>query len=136
MFSNAALRHTQLSVTMYKPETSYDEFLKKEQEKYPELILKDIQELTELVKTNNDLPSVPGTIFQRWEHLQLFNIFQSVCTVWISKTSRFISLIIIFDHFPTLLSYETSLVFDNLRNWYRKMLINFAFNDFLLFLEQ
>jgi len=50
---------------MYKPETSYDEFLKKEQEKYPELILKDIQELTELVKTNNDLPSVPGTIFQR-----------------------------------------------------------------------
>jgi len=47
---------------MYKPETSYEEFLKSEQEKYPELNLKDIEALKERLKENNDLPPIRGTV--------------------------------------------------------------------------
>jgi len=47
---------------MYQPETSYEEFLKSEQEKYPELNLKDIEVLTERLKANADLPPLRGTV--------------------------------------------------------------------------
>lgn len=47
---------------MYQPETSYEEFLKSEQEKYPELNLKDIEVLTERLKANVDLPPLRGTV--------------------------------------------------------------------------
>lgn len=47
---------------MYQPETSYEDFLKSEQEKYPELNLKDIEVLTERLKANVDLPPLRGTI--------------------------------------------------------------------------
>lgn len=47
---------------MYKPETSFEEFLKSEQEKYPELNLKDIEALKERLKENNDLPPIRGTV--------------------------------------------------------------------------
>jgi len=45
---------------MYTPETSYEEFIKKEQEKYPELNLKDVEMLKERVEANKDLPRIPG----------------------------------------------------------------------------
>lgn len=57
---------------MYKVDTTYEEFLKKEQEKYPELNLNDIESLKERVKSNNDLPYVRGT-----------NIYK--CRITISK---------------------------------------------------
>lgn len=50
---------------MYQPETSYEEFLKSEQEKYPELNLKDIEELKEKLKANDDLPPIRGTVLYR-----------------------------------------------------------------------
>lgn len=46
---------------MYTPETTYEEFLKKEQEKYPELNLKDIEVLKERCKANPELPLLRGT---------------------------------------------------------------------------
>lgn len=48
---------------MYKPETSYEEFLMKEQEKYPDLNLIDIESLKKLVKANEELPPINSTIF-------------------------------------------------------------------------
>lgn len=48
---------------MYVPETSYEEFLAKEQEKYPELNLIDIESLKKLVKANEELPPINSTIF-------------------------------------------------------------------------
>lgn len=45
----------------YSIETTYEEFLKKEQEKNPELNVNDIESLKEKVKTNADLPHVRGT---------------------------------------------------------------------------
>jgi len=47
---------------MYKPETSYEEFLKSEQVKYPELNLKDIEELKGRLEANVDLPPIRGTV--------------------------------------------------------------------------
>lgn len=46
---------------MYEPETSYEEFIEKEQQKYPELNLKDIETLKRKVQANEDLPSIRGT---------------------------------------------------------------------------
>jgi hypothetical protein len=46
---------------MYKVDMTYEEFLKKEQEKYPELKLNDIESLKERVKANTELPYVRGT---------------------------------------------------------------------------
>lgn len=46
---------------MYEVGISYEEFLKKEQEKYPELNLNDIESLKERVKANSDLPYIRGT---------------------------------------------------------------------------
>lgn len=48
---------------MYTPETSYEEFIKKEQEKYPELNLKDVEVLKGRVEANKDLPHISGMIF-------------------------------------------------------------------------
>lgn len=45
---------------MYTPETSYEDFLKGEQEKYPKLNLKDIEVLKERCKANEELSIVPG----------------------------------------------------------------------------
>lgn len=56
---------------MYEPGTSYDEYLEKEQQKYPELSLNDIEELTERVKDNDELPPVPGTTIIRQTVFQL-----------------------------------------------------------------
>lgn len=53
---------------MYKPETSYEEFLKKELEKNPELNLKDIELLKKRVEANEELPPINGMIFE-------YNIF-------------------------------------------------------------
>jgi len=47
---------------MYTPDTSYEEFITKEQQKYPELNLKDVEVLKRRVEANKDLPRVPG----RW----------------------------------------------------------------------
>ncbi|VVC28350.1 Cellular retinaldehyde binding/alpha-tocopherol transport,CRAL/TRIO, N-terminal domain,CRAL-TRIO lipid [Cinara cedri] len=43
---------------MYEPETSYDEFLKKEMEKHPELNLNDIELLKKQVEANKELPLI------------------------------------------------------------------------------
>lgn len=43
---------------MYKPEISYEEFLKKELEKNPELNLKDIEVLKKRLEANKDLPKI------------------------------------------------------------------------------
>jgi len=45
-------------IKMNKPDLSYEEFLKKEMEKYPELNLEDIEALQQQVKANKDLPPV------------------------------------------------------------------------------
>lgn len=48
---------------MYNLEIEYEEFLKKELEKCPELNLKDIEMLRERVKLNKELPPIRGKIF-------------------------------------------------------------------------
>lgn len=45
---------------MYEPDISYEEFLKKEQQKYPELNLDDIETLKKKVQANKDIHSVRG----------------------------------------------------------------------------
>lgn len=57
------LCETQSRFKMYTPETSYEEFIKNEQEKYSELNLKDIELLKARVEANKDLPHIPGMIF-------------------------------------------------------------------------
>lgn len=47
---------------MYKPELSYEEFIKKEQQKYPELNLNDIETLKKKCQANEDLPAIRGII--------------------------------------------------------------------------
>lgn len=47
-------------IKMYKTEMSYEEFLKREQEKNPELNIEDIDLLKKRVEANVDLPPVPG----------------------------------------------------------------------------
>lgn len=49
---------------MYKPETSYEEFLKSEQKKYPELNLNDIEVLKERLKENIDLSPIRSTVLK------------------------------------------------------------------------
>lgn len=46
---------------MYKLETSYEEFLKKELEKNPELNLKDIEVLKKRLEANKDLPEIESS---------------------------------------------------------------------------
>lgn len=46
---------------MYTADTSYEEFLEREREKYPELNLEDIETLTKRVQANQDIPPVSGT---------------------------------------------------------------------------
>lgn len=47
---------------MYEPDISYEEFIKKEQEKYPELNLDDIETLKKKVQANKDIHSIRGKI--------------------------------------------------------------------------
>lgn len=47
---------------MYEPDISYEEFIKKEQQKYPELNLDDIETLKKKVQANKDINSVRGKI--------------------------------------------------------------------------
>lgn len=47
---------------MYKPELSFEEFLKREQQKYPELNLNDIETLKKKCQANEDLPAIRGMI--------------------------------------------------------------------------
>ncbi|KAL5241385.1 hypothetical protein ACI65C_008795 [Semiaphis heraclei] len=59
---------------MYKPETSFEEFLKSEQEKYPELNLKDIEALKERLKENNDLPPIRDKLVVMFLHSSYFDV--------------------------------------------------------------
>lgn len=47
---------------MYDPDISFEEFIKKEQQKYPELNLDDIETLKKKVQANKDIHSIRGKI--------------------------------------------------------------------------
>ncbi|KAL4097282.1 hypothetical protein QTP88_022082 [Uroleucon formosanum] len=59
---------------MYKPETSYEEFLKSEQKKYPELNLNDIEVLKERLKENIDLSPIRNKLIVMFLHSNFFNV--------------------------------------------------------------
>lgn len=47
---------------MYKVDLSDEEFIKRQQEKYPELNLNDIETLKKKCQANGDLPAIRGMI--------------------------------------------------------------------------
>ncbi|XP_025410038.1 alpha-tocopherol transfer protein-like [Sipha flava] len=59
---------------MYKVDMTYEEFLKKEQEKYPELKLNDIESLKERVKANTELPYVRDKLIILFLHGSYFDV--------------------------------------------------------------
>ncbi|XP_050527963.1 alpha-tocopherol transfer protein-like [Daktulosphaira vitifoliae] len=59
---------------MYTPKTRYEDFLKGEQEKYPELNLEDIDALKALVKANDKLPAVTNREIILFLHSSYFNV--------------------------------------------------------------
>lgn len=63
---------------MYELETSYEEFLKKELEKYPELNLKDIEVLKERVESNKELPPIRGTIIYNDVHIPHYILYSII----------------------------------------------------------
>lgn len=60
---------------MYEPDISYEDFIKKEQQKYPELNLDDIEALKKKVEANKDIPSVRGKINYYSTYFNLYNHF-------------------------------------------------------------
>ncbi|KAE9534889.1 hypothetical protein AGLY_008181 [Aphis glycines] len=66
---------------MYQPEISYEDFLKSEQEKYPELNLKDIEVLTERLKANVDLPPLRAKLIVMFLHSSYFNVDEAYKTI-------------------------------------------------------
>jgi len=73
---------------MYTPETSYEEFIKKEQEKYPELNLKDVEVLKERVEANEDLPRIPDKLIVMFLHSSYFNVDAAYNTIVVNYKYR------------------------------------------------
>ncbi|XP_050433947.1 alpha-tocopherol transfer protein-like isoform X4 [Adelges cooleyi] len=65
----------------YAIETTYEEFLKLEQEKYPELNLEDIEALKELVDANKNLPPVKDKEIVMFLHSAFFDVKKAYKTL-------------------------------------------------------